>query len=113
MYALVATDAIIPTLHYTWAEDFVKGFNKDEEEQWKARVWCSMEMDDWSSLIKYCMYISDYWMVVLHLISTTVKLRKRKVLTVALGVPKEYSTLHFFPFHSAIVLKYHLSSLLA
>lgn len=103
---------IILTLSNESADDIVKDFNKDEEEQWKAGVWCGLEMDDWSSLIKYCIYISDYCMVGLHLIATTAKLRKQKVLKVALGVPMEYSALHFFPFHSGIVLKYHSSSFL-
>jgi hypothetical protein len=49
------------------------------------------------------MYISDSWMVGLHLIATTAKLRnqeavlKKRLLSVALGVPIELSMLRFFP----------------
>ena len=108
--ALAATDAIIATPSDDSADDIVKGFNKDEVEEWKAGVWRGVETDDWSGLITHRTYISDYWMVGLHLIATTAKIRKRKVPNIALGVPIEYSAVHFFPFHSAIVLKYRLSS---
>jgi hypothetical protein len=91
---LTATDAIIATPSDDSADDIVKGFNRDEVEEWKAGVRRGVETNDWSGLITHRTYISHYWMVGSHLITTTAKLRKRKVPNVALGVLIEYSALH-------------------
>src|SRR5882762_7438970 len=109
---LVATDAkssFIAEPNDTGAKVIVEGFNEKELEVWKVGVQRGVEMNDWSGLITHRTYISDYRMFGSHVIATTVKLRKRKVPNVALGVPIEYSAFGFFPFHSAIMLTSYLS----
>jgi hypothetical protein len=52
-----------------------------------------VEKNNWVGLITR---ISDYRIVGSRLIATTAKLRNPKAPSVALGVPIEYSALHFF-----------------
>jgi hypothetical protein len=109
---LVATDAkssFIAEPNDTGAKVIVEGFNEKELEEWKVGVQRGVEMNDWSGLITHRTYISDYRMFGSHVIATTVKLRKRKVPNVSLGVPIEYSAFDCFPFHSAIMLTSRLS----
>jgi hypothetical protein len=103
---LAATDAkssVIAAPNSPDAEAIVNSFNEKELGEWKVGVRRGVETNDWTGLIKHRTYISDYRMLGSRLMATTAKLRKRKVLNVALGVPIEYRALHFFPFHSPMM----------
>ena len=67
---------IIASPNFLDAEAIVNSFNKKELAEWKVGVQCSVETNDWTGLIMHHMYISDYWMVGSHVITTTVKLQK-------------------------------------
>jgi len=110
--ALATTDAkssVIAEPTSTGAEAIVDSFNEKELGEWKIGVQRGVETNDWTGLITHRTYISDCRMVGSHVIATTVKLRKRKVPNVSLGVPIEYSAFDCFPFHSAIMLTSRLS----
>lgn len=110
--ALAATDAkssVIMEQTITGAQAVVNSFNEQELREWQIGVRRGVEMNDWTGLITHRTYILDCRMVGSHVIATTVKLRKRKVPNVSLGVPIEYSAFDCFPFHSAIMLISRLS----
>jgi hypothetical protein len=72
------------------------GFNSEELQQWKAGMWSGV---DWVGLIEHSTYISGGWIVLNRNHS-----KAPKVQNIALGVPIEYSALHFLSFHSAMML---------
>lgn len=83
-----------------------------ELEDLKATVRECAEENDWKALIVHRTYI---WITTAgsRLTATTAMLRSPKVSNVVVGVPIEYSALHFFPFHCTTVLTFHSSFVLA
>jgi hypothetical protein len=91
-------DSIVPTMDKRSTGTFVKNFDKDMLEKWKAGVRNSMGTNDWSDLIPYRTCSSDCRIIGSHSNVTTVKLQNPKIMIPDAGITVEKSRLHFCHF---------------